>query len=244
MADPFFRPVAAGVRTAGMDAGLRAHMQSVFNYMAGGLVLTGLVAYAVAHFFGNLFFAVSPTGGLHLSLLGMVAMIAPIAMVFYIQFRVQRMAAAQLQTLFWVFCGLMGASLSVIFIAFVEADIARAFFITAADFAAVSLWGYTTRRSLSGMAAFMYMGLFGIIIAGLVNIFFHSSGLQWAISVITVIVFSGLTAYQMQMIKQTYAQDWGAEANNKMAVMSALSLYMSFINLFQAILSLTASNRN
>ncbi|MGE3623880.1 MAG: Bax inhibitor-1/YccA family protein [Bdellovibrionales bacterium] len=244
MSDPFFRPLAAGA-SAGYDVGLRAYMQRIFGYMASGLALTGAVAFLVAHTpLMGLFFTVLPTGQVHTTILGIIAMIAPLGFIIYMQMRMQRMSLVQIQTLFWVFSGLMGLSLSSIFLHFSQADIARAFFITAADFAAMSLYGYTTRRDLTGMGAFMMMGLLGLIIASVINLLLQSSGLQWVVSVMSVIIFTGLTAYQVQGLKQIYDENQGGETNTKLAVWGALSLYLSFLNLFQAILSLTGGNRN
>jgi FtsH-binding integral membrane protein len=246
MVDPFFRPVGAtatGVTT--FDSGLRAHMQRVFNYMAGGLALTGAVAFLIANTpLAGMFFALSPNGGLHMTILGTIGMLAPLAFIIYFQMKIQSMSLGRMQSLFWIYCALMGLSMSLIFMVFSGTDVTRAFFITAADFGAVSLWGYTTKRDLTGMGAFMYMGLMGLFIACVVNFFMLSSALQWTISVAGVVIFTGLTAYKVQSIKEIYAASNGAEANAKMAVWGALSLYLSFINLFQFILSLSSSNRN
>lgn len=235
MADQFSRPVNA-TAAGTFDAGLRAHMQRVFNYMGGGLALTGLVAFITANtpLFGIIF-------GTPLK---WVAILAPLVFIIFLQLKFQSMTASRLRVLFWSFCAVMGLSLSMIFMVFTGASIARAFFITGATFGAMSLWGYTTKRSLMGLGSFMMMGLIGLIIASVVNLFLMSSGLQWVVSIVTVIVFTGLTAYQTQMIKQMYGEGWGDEANDKLAVWGALQLYLSFINLFQAILSLTGNNRN
>jgi len=216
---------------AQFDAGLRRHMLSVYNYMAGGLVLTGLVAFLVAN---------TPAlyGPIFGSPLKWLVMLAPLGFVFFLSWRLDRISLATAQTLFWTFCGVMGLSMASIFLVFTGASIARVFFITAGMFAATSLYGYTTKADLSRFGTFLMMGLFGIVIAGLVNIFVGSSALQFAISVIGVLVFTGLTAYDTQTIKESYAENFGAEANGKLAVMGALSLYLNFINLFQMLLQL------
>jgi FtsH-binding integral membrane protein len=150
----------------------------------------------------------------------------------------------QVKAIFWGFCATMGLSLATVFLVYSQASIARAFFITGADFAAMSLYGYTTKRDLTAMGAFMMMGLLGLIIASVVNIFLHSTPLQWVVSVVSVIIFTGLTAFDVQRIKQSYAEGWGTEANDKLAISGALSLYLDFINLFMSILRLTGSSRN
>jgi len=235
MSDPFFRPVTAAAGATSFDAGLRAHMQRVFNYMAGGLVLTGIVAYVVANtVLAQIIFG-SP--------LRWVAILGPLAFLFFLP-RIGRYSLAGTKALFWSFCGVMGLSMATIFLAYSEASVARAFFIAAADFGAISLYGYTTKKDLTNMGAFMMMGLMGLIIASVVNLFLASSGLQWVVSIVSVVVFTGLTAFNVQRIKQTYDQGWGSEANNKLAVSGALSLYLDFINLFMSILRLTGSSRN
>ncbi|MDD3287897.1 MAG: Bax inhibitor-1/YccA family protein [Alphaproteobacteria bacterium] len=236
MIEPAFRAsVASSADRVTMDAGLRSHMQRVFNYMASGLALTGLTAYIVAN--------TALAGVIFGSPLKWVVMLAPLGFIFYLNFRLQSMSAARAQAVFWAFCGVMGLSMASIFMVFAGEDIARAFFITAATFAAMSLWGYTTKKDLAGFGSFLLMGVMGIMIAMIVNLFLASSGMQWVISVIGVFIFTGLTAYDVQNIKQMYAESWGAEANNKMAVIGALGLYLNFINAFQFMLSLMGGNR-
>jgi FtsH-binding integral membrane protein len=236
MADPLFRSAVAGVSGAtSFDAGLRAHMQRVFNYMAGGLVLTGGVAWIVAHtVLAEIIFG-SP--------LRWLVMLGPLAFLFFLP-GMSRYSIGQMKALFWGFCTVMGLSLATIFLVYSNASVARAFFITAGTFAAMSLYGYTTRRDLTGMGAFMLMGLLGMIIASVVNFFLVSSMLQWVVSVVGVLVFTGLTAFDVQRIKQTYADGWGTDANDKLAIASALSLYLDFINLFMSILRLTGNSRD
>jgi hypothetical protein len=166
-------------------------------------------------------------------------MLAPLAFVFFFSFRMHAMTAAGAQTAFWAFCAVMGLSLASVFLVFTGTSIARTFFITATMFGATSLYGYTTKRDLSRFGSFLIMGLIGIIIASLVNLFVGSSALQFAISIIGVLVFTGLTAYDTQSIKEQYSEGYGHEANSKMAVFGALSLYLNFVNMFQLLLSLT-----
>jgi len=220
------------VDTAAFDEGLRKHMLRVYNFMIFGLAITGIIAFLVAS-----------TPALYVPIfttpLKWVVMLAPLAFIFVLSWRFDRMSSSALQMMFWTFCAVMGLSMASIFLVFTGASVPRVFFITSAMFAATSLWGYTTKTDLTKMGSFLVMGLIGIIIAGIVNIFIGSSALQFAISVIGVIVFTGLTAYDTQNIKESYAEHYGHEANTKLAVMGALSLYLNFINLFQMLLQLT-----
>ena len=230
-----------------IDQGLRDYMLRVYNYMAVGVGLTGLVAY--------LTFAMAVTqtdAGLQLTSFGAflyasafkwVVILSPLAMVFFISARIGSMSLSAAQMAFWVFAGLMGLSLGSVFLVYAHESIARVFFITAASFGALSLYGYTTQKDLSGWGSFLFMGLIGVIIAMLVNLFIASSALQFAISVIGVLVFAGLTAYDTQQIKEMYyAGDDGTVAGRK-AVMGALRLYLDFINLFMLLLSLFGDRR-
>jgi len=223
---------AAPTSAAYFDEGLRQHMLRVYNYMGLGLAVTGLVAFLVAS-----------TPAIYQPIFGRplkwVVMLAPLAFIFFFSFRIHAISAATAQTLFWAFCALMGLSLASVFLVFTGTSIARTFFITAAMFGATSLYGYTTRRDLSKLGSFLFMGLIGVVIASLVNLFVGSSVLQFAISIIGVLVFTGLTAYDTQSIKEQYAESFGSEANSKLAVLGALSLYLNFINIFQLLLSLT-----
>jgi FtsH-binding integral membrane protein len=223
---------AAGTDRALFDEGLRRHMLRVYNYMGLGLALTGLVAFVVGTT-PALFVPIFSTP------LKWVVMLAPLAFVFFLSFRIHAISAATAQSLFWVFCAVMGLSLASVFLIYTGVSIARTFFITAVMFGATSLYGYTTKRDLSKMGSFLMMGLIGIVIASLVNIFLGSTMLQFVISVIGVIVFTGLTAYDTQSIKEQYAENYDAESTQKMAVFGALSLYLNFINLFQILLSFT-----
>jgi FtsH-binding integral membrane protein len=215
---------------AEFDAGLRAHMLRVYNYMASGVALTGIVAYVAAQ------------SGIYASLaqtpLIWVVVLAPIALVWFLAARLDRLQLGTAQTLYWVYAALVGLSLGYIFLRYSGVSIARTFFITAGTFAAMSLWGYTTKKDLSGFGSFLLMGLIGIIIAGLVNLFMQSSALHFAISVIGVLVFVGLTAYDTQRIKSEYAEHYDHDTIGKLAIMGALTLYLDFINLFVMLLQL------
>ena len=233
----FDRNIAAfpgATQTAAVDAGLRAHMIQVYNYMASRVALTGVVAYFTNQYFGQ---------QLYSSPLMFVLMFAPLGLVFFLSFRINTLSASTARTLFFVYAALLGASLSIIFATYTDASITRVFFISAATFGAVSLWGYTTQRDLTGMGSFLMMGLIGIIIASVVNIFLRSTGLDWAISVIGVLVFTGLTAWDTQKIKEVYdINDDGTIAGRKV-VMGALQLYLDFINLFLMLLRLFGDRR-
>jgi len=223
----------SGAQTQALfDEGLRQHMLRVYNYMALGLVITGIVA-----------FIVGSTPALYVPIfstpLKWVVMLAPLAFVFFFSFRIQSMSSSTAQMTFWAFCAVMGLSLASVFLFFTKTSIAQTFFITAAMFGAISLYGYTTKRDLSKMGSFLMMGLFGIIIAGIVNIFLGSSALQFAISVIGIVVFVGLTAYDTQNIKEQYSENYDQESNQKLAVFGALSLYLNFVNIFQLLLNFT-----
>ena len=226
-----------------IDEGLRAYMLRVYNYMLMGLALSGATAWIALNTpLGALFFAQTATG-FSLSPLGWILFFAPLALVFFLSFRIESLSASTARALFFVYAALVGASLSIIFAVYTDASITRVFFISAAAFGGLSLWGYTTQRDLTGMGSFLMMGLIGIIIASLVNIFLRSSGLDWIISVIGVIVFAGLTAWDTQKIKEMYSpMDDGTVAGRK-AVMGALSLYLDFINLFLMLLRLFGDRR-
>lgn len=235
MTDPFFRSGVAGLDRVTVDVGLRAHMQKVFKYMGAGLALTGILAWVVAHtVLAEILFG-SP--------LRWLVAIAPLGFVLAMNFRMRSISLSGLRTMFWLFCVTMGLSMGAIFLAYTDASIARAFFVTAATFGAMSLWGYTTKADLSSMGAFLLMGVVGLIIASVVNLFMMSSMMQWVISIAGVAIFTGLTAWDVQRIKQTYAESYGSEANEKMAVFSALSLYLNFINAFQFMLQLMGERR-
>lgn len=224
-------PQATAAGLAAFDQALRQHMLRVYNFMTLGLVVTGLVAALVAG-----------TPALYVPIfsspLKWVVMLAPLAFVFVLSWRFERLSAGGLQMLYWAFCGAMGLSMASIFIVFTGASVARVFFISAAMFAGTSLYGYTTRADLSKMGSFLMMGLIGIVLAGLINVFIGSSMMQFVISVIGVVVFAGLTAYDTQRIKEEFSEHYAHEAATKLAVMGALTLYLNFINLFQMLLQL------
>jgi FtsH-binding integral membrane protein len=226
---PFGRTVQSG---ASFDEGLRQHMLRIYNYMGLGLALTGVVALAVAS-----------TPALYGPILGSplrwVVMLAPLAFVLVLSFGVQRLSAGTVQLLFWAFCAAMGLSMASIFLVFTGTSIARTFFITASLFGVMSLYGYTTHRDLTAFGSFLFMGLIGLVLASVVNLFIGSTALQFAVSVIGVLVFTGLTAYDTQALKNAYAEGADDASVQKLAVMGALSLYLNFINLFQLLLQLT-----
>ena len=233
-----------GADAAAIDVGLRAYMLRVYNYMLLGLALTGLTAWFTASTpaFSQLFFQMT-TRGYSLSGLGWVVLLAPLGLVFFLSWRIQQMSFAAAQATFWVYAGLMGIGLTPILLLYTGASVAQVFFITSATFGATSLWGYTTKRDLSGFGSFLFMGLVGLIIASLVNMFMQSSMMQWVISVAGVLIFTGLTAYDTQSIKETYyVGDDGSMAGKK-AVMGALRLYLDFINLFLMLLRLMGDRR-
>jgi uncharacterized protein len=242
-------PVAGSRVDASIDQGLRAYMLKVYNLMAAGLALTGVAAYslfsiattsdpnqAVAQINDTL---LTSTGvAIYQSPLQWVLMLAPLAFVFFLSFRVHRMSVGAAQATFWLYAALVGLSLSSIFIIFTPDSIVQTFFATAAAFGALSLYGYTTRRDISGWGSFLFMGVIGIIIASLLNIFIASDALAWAISIIGVLVFAGLTAYDTQRIKEMYYVGDDAAVAGRKAVMGALTLYLDFINMFMFLLQL------
>lgn len=232
-----------------VDAGLRAYMLRVYNYMFLALVVTGLTSYGVF----NLSVTADPETGrlalteigqaLYLSPLKWVFMFAPLGFVLFINARLNRMSLGGAQSAFWVFSGLIGVSMSIIFLIYASTSIAQVFFITAAAFGGLSLYGYTTKKDLSAMGSFLIMGVWGLIIASIVNIFLHSSMMAWIVSVAGVGIFAGLTAYDTQRIKEMYyAGDDGTLAGKK-AVMGSLALYLDFINMFQFLLMLVGNRR-
>ena len=221
---------------AQVDQGLRSYMLRIYNYMATGLGLTGLTAYFVA-ITPSLFNAIYGTP------FYWIVALAPLGFVFYLSARLHKISFAKAQTVFWIFSGVMGLSMAYIFIAFTGASIARVFFITAGTFAGMSLYGYTTKKDLSGWGSFLFMGLIGIIIAMIVNIFLQSGMLSFIISCVGVLVFVGLTAYDTQRIKEMYYASDHPEISGKKAIMGALKLYLDFINLFIMLLHLFGQRR-
>lgn len=228
-----------------VDEGLRQYMLKVYNYMAAGLCITALSAYLVSSIpaLFRLFFSISANGAVGLSALGWLALFAPLIMVFAFGWVLNRGSLAQVQGMFWGFSAVMGISLTPILIAYTGASVARIFLITAAMFGAMSIYGYTTKKDLTGMGSFLIMGVWGLIIASLVNIFLQSPGLSYAVSVVAVLAFTGLTAYDTQTIRQMYYQDASSDISGRMAIRGALSLYLDFINIFIALMNLFGDRR-
>ncbi|MDA8822442.1 Bax inhibitor-1/YccA family protein [Candidatus Pelagibacter bacterium] len=239
----------SSVSEAIIDEGLRAYMLKVYNYMGSGVLLTGVIALmffkmAVVTSDGGEIIGLTNFGNsIYNSGLKWVIMLAPLAVVFYMSFGIAKMSAAKAQTTFWVFAALMGASLSSIFLMYTGASITRVFFITAGTFGAMSIYGYTTKRDLTKLGSFLMMGLFGIIIASVVNIFMKSTMMYFVISILGVLIFVGLTAYDTQKIKNMYMVSDSGELMGKKAVMGALTLYLDFINLFIMLLRLFGQRR-
>ena len=232
-----------------IDQGLRSYMLKVYNFMASGILLTGFIALGLFKFSvitdqsGNITCLTSLGSAIYTSALMWVIALAPLGIVFYMSFGINKMSAGRAQTVFWIFAALMGASLSSIFLQYTGASISRVFFITAGTFGAMSLYGYTTKRDLTGWGSFLLMGLIGILIASLVNIFLKSPAVYWAVSVLGVLIFVGLTAYDTQKIKNMYFESDSSEISSKKAVMGALTLYLDFINLFIMLLRLFGQRR-
>ncbi|AFJ89891.1 hypothetical protein MYA_5549 [Burkholderia sp. KJ006] len=217
------------------DVGLLQYLRRVYNYMAGGLALTGVVAY------------VGATSGFYVAIAGTpliwVVLLAPLGLVMFLSFRIERIRLGAAQISFWVYAGLVGLSLAGIFLVYTGESIARVFFISAATFGAMSIYGYSTRADLSRFGSFLFMGLVGIVIAGLVNIFVGSTALQFVVSVIGVLVFTGLTAYDTQRIKNIYTAGEDDAIAGKKAIMGALALYLDFLNLFLMLMRLFGDRR-
>jgi len=231
-------------RAAAIDAGLRAHMIRVYNYMAAAVALTGVVAWFTFNA------AVTATGtltsfgqALYSGPAMIVLMLGTLGLVFFLSFRINRLQYTTALTIFMVYAALLGVTLSSIFLVYTGASITKVFFISAAAFGALSLWGYTTQRDLTGMGTFLIMGLFGLIIAMVVNIFLKSSGLDFVISAAGVLIFAGLTAWDTQKIKEMYDVSDDGTVSGRKAVMGALSLYLDFINLFIMLLRLIGDRR-
>jgi FtsH-binding integral membrane protein len=228
----------AQTQSAEIDAGLRAHMQKVYAYMAGGLGITGGVAFGVyrsAEFAPALFEGIIRNN--------LILMLVALGVAFFMSFRIHAIQVGTAKALFWTYALILGLGLAPIFMVYTGESIARTFFISAGTFAAMSLWGYTTKRDLTGMGNFLIMGLFGIILASIVNIFLGSSGLGFAISVLGVLIFTGLTAYDTQKIKEMYWDADGADIAAKKSIMGAFTLYLDFINLFLMLLRFVGDRR-
>lgn len=219
-----------------VDQGLRSFMLSVYNYMTVGLIITGFVAW----FVGNTPALAQAIWGTPLK---WVAMFAPLVFVFFFSSRIQTMSSSTAQGMFWIYSCLMGVSLAFIFLVFTGTSIAKVFFISAGTFAATSLYGYTTKADLTKVGSFLFMGLIGLFLASIVNLFMQSSALEFAISCIGVVIFVGLTAYDTQMLKSMYLDSDSSEIASKKAIMGALNLYLDFINLFMMMLRLLGDRR-
>jgi uncharacterized protein len=247
MVEPLRNDVLGAGARAGVavDAGLRAHMLRVYNYMASGVLFTGIVALLVysSPAAAGLLFTFQDGTIAGYTILGWVALLSPLAFVLAMSFGLHKMSAATLQLLFWAFAGVMGLSLSSIFFVYTGVSIAKIFFITSASFAGLSLWGYTTKKDLSAWGSFLFMGLIGVIIAMVVNWFLASAMLDFIVSIIGVLVFAGLTAYDTQKIRNLYDVNAEGSVTSKQAIMGALALYLDFINMLLFLLRLFGNRR-
>ena len=240
-----FGRAAGAADQAAFDAGLRAHMVRVYNYMASGLALSGIVAFALfsSPEFARVFFQVQNGFVVGLTGLGWIATFAPLGLLLLVSFRAGSMSVGAVQAVYWAVTGLMGVSLSILLFTYTGASVARTFFITAAAFGALSLYGYTTKKDLSAVGKFLFMGLIGIILASIVNMIWPSGTMSFIISVAGVLIFSGLIAYDTQKIKEQYAGAWGSDVAEKIAIFGALSLYLDFVNLFQFLMMFLGQRR-
>ena len=245
----FNRGGVATVDQATFDVGLRAHMVRVYNYMASGLALSGIVALALFNIEGlaAVFFDIRMVAGTPrvagLNALGWVAILAPLGLLLLVSFRAEKMSVTSIQAVYWTVTALMGVSLSLLLFRYTGASVARTFFITAAAFGALSLYGYTTKRDLSAFGKFLFMGVIGLILAGIVNMIWPSGTMSFIISAAGVLIFSGLIAYDTQKIKEQYADAWGSDVQEKVAIFGALSLYLDFVNLFQFLMAFIGEKR-
>lgn len=227
-----------------VDEGLKDYMLKVYNFMAGGLAVTALAAYVCLNTsLINLFFSVNSYGQASMSALGWIILFAPLVMVFAFSWVLHRGTTQQIQLVFWAFSAVMGLSLTPTLLAYTGASVARIFLITAAMFGSMSLYGYTTKKDLTSMGSFMIMGVWGIVIASIVNIFLKSPGLSYAISILAVIAFTALTAYDTQKIRQIYMSYDDGDTITRKAIAGALELYLDFINMFLALLRLFGDRR-
>lgn len=230
---------------ASFDVGLRAHMVRVYNYMASGLALSGIVAFGLfsSPELASLFFQVQSGRVVGMNMLGWVAIFAPLGLLLLVSFRAATMSTAAVQAVYWAVTALMGVSLSLLLFRYTGASVARTFFVTAAAFGALSLYGYTTKRDLTAMGKFLFMGVIGLLLAGIVNMIWPSGTMSFIISAAGVLIFSGLIAYDTQKIKEQYSEAWGTDMVEKVAVFGALSLYLDFVNLFQFLMSFMGQSR-
>ncbi|MDP3160819.1 MAG: Bax inhibitor-1/YccA family protein [Reyranella sp.] len=230
---------------ATFDVGLRAHMIRVYNYMASGLALSGIVAFGLfsSPQLASVFFQVSGGYVVGLTGLGWIATLAPLGLLLLVSFRAATMSVGAVQAVYWAVTALMGVSLSVLLFTYTGASVARTFFITAAAFGSLSLYGYTTKRDLTAMGKFLFMGVIGLILASIVNMIWPSGTMSFVISAAGVLIFSGLIAYDTQKIKEQYAAAWGTDTAEKVAIFGALSLYLDFVNLFQFLMMFLGQRR-
>ncbi len=244
----YARPYAGvGSATAAeIDVGLRQYMLRVYNYMASGLFLSGLVALLTANNESllSLFFQQTAGGRVSYTGLGLIAVFAPIGLIFAMSYGATRMKAGTLQALYWAFVATMGVSLASVLLLYTGVSVARVFFVTAISFGGLSLFGYLTKRDLSGMSTFLMMGMIGLVVASLVNIFLKSTGMQFVMSAVGVLLFAGMTAYDTQRIKNTYFYAGGGTMAEHSAIMGAVTLYLDFINLFQFLLYFMGGRRD
>jgi uncharacterized protein len=235
---------------ASFDVGLRSHMVRVYNYMASGLALSGIVAFAIFNFpaLQTIFFQMGVTRGgavipVGMNILGWIAIFAPLGLLLLVSFRAATMSVGAVQAVYWAVTALMGISLSLLLFRYTGASVARTFFVTAAAFGALSLYGYTTKRDLTAVGKFLFMGVIGLILASLVNMIWPSGTMSFIISAAGVLIFSGLIAYDTQKIKEQYAEAWGTEMAEKVAIFGALRLYLNFVNLFQFLMMFMGQRR-
>jgi len=230
---------------ATFDVGLRAHMVRVYNYMASGLALSGIVAFGLfsSPELAGMFFQLQAGRVVGLNMLGWIAIFAPLGLLLLVSFRAAKMSIGSIQAVYWAVTALMGVSLSLVLFRYTGASVARTFFVTAAAFGALSLYGYTTKRDLTAMGKFLFMGVIGLILAGLVNMIWPSGTMSFVISAAGVLIFSGLIAYDTQKIKEQYAGAWGSDTTEKVAIFGALSLYLDFVNLFQFLMMFLGQRR-
>jgi len=241
----FNRGGAVAADQAVFDAGLRAHMVRVYNYMASGLALSGIVAFGLfsSPELAGMFFQLQAGRVVGLNMLGWIAIFAPLGLLLLVSFRAAKMSVGSIQAVYWAVTALMGVSLSLVLFRYTGASVARTFFVTAAAFGALSLYGYTTKRDLTAMGKFLFMGVIGLILAGIVNMIWPSGTMSFVISAAGVLIFSGLIAYDTQKIKEQYSEAWGTDMVEKIAVFGALSLYLDFVNLFHFLMSFLGQER-
>ena len=230
---------------AAFDVGLRAHMIRVYNYMASGLALSGIVAFGLfsSPDLAGLFFQIQAGCVVGLNGLGWVAILAPMGLLLLVSFRAAQMSVGSIQAVYWAVTALMGVSLSLLLFTYTGASVARTFFVTAAAFGALSLYGYTTKKDLTALGKFLFMGVVGLILASIVNMIWPSGAMSFVISAAGVLIFSGLIAYDTQKIKDQYADAWGTDTAEKVAIFGALSLYLDFVNLFQFLMMFLGQRR-